>query len=212
MIILDKSKAPLTNLSCLVEDMTRKEYMVSSFIFKYKHVEYIVLVTKAENKNVNGILVIANLLFMKSGDLEYKLSVEAGYRGLFIDAKSLRKYFGIEYQQNLGSILRQFTMRLGEFIPKMMNPQPTLKEKEIMVNYLSSKDSEDPAKVYCFGVKRNPGKGKRSSFNSNKTMLLRPDLFRYFQADKNISFCYTDNPNKEKSDEEILRDFNNKKF
>lgn len=49
------------------------------------------------------------------------------------------------------------------------------------------------------------------SLISDKTKLLRPDLFRYFENDTSISFCYSDDINKENNDSEILRKFSDTK-
>ena len=83
-----------------------------------------------------------------------------------------------------------------------------------MVHTLSKKDSEDPNKVYCFAVKRNPAmkdsltgelkQRKRSVYNDNKTRMLRPSLYKRLGKDHTISFCYSDDPSKDYTDEEII--------
>ena len=49
-----------------------------------------------------------------------------------------------------------------------------------VVQSLSKSDSEDPSKIYCNKVRRNPNNGHRSEFNADKTKLLRPSLYTYF--------------------------------
>ena len=49
-----------------------------------------------------------------------------------------------------------------------------------VVQSLSKSDSEDPSKIYCNKVRRNPNNGYRSEFNADKTKLLRPSLYTYF--------------------------------
>ena len=63
-----------------------------------------------------------------------------------------------------------------------------------MIKSLSKSDSEDPNKVYCYKVRRNP-KGQMRSF---------------FNADKTISFCYSADQNDENDDATILYNFSNK--
>lgn len=46
---------------------------------------------------------------MKSDDLGHELQVESSSQRLFVDAKTLREFFGIEYASNLGSMLHQLT-------------------------------------------------------------------------------------------------------
>ena len=80
-----------------------------AFYFRYKSVVYIVLVKRfvGKEKRVNQYALV-KLHFMKSDDLNDGLEIEANSSKLLIDAKTLRQYFGIEYQDNLGDILKQF--------------------------------------------------------------------------------------------------------
>ena len=80
---------------------------------------------------------------------------------------------------------------------------------------LSHYDKEDANKIYCYKVIRNPKRedgtnGRRSSFNDNKTRLLIPRLYEKLKDDPSISFCYSDDPTMEKSDEEIISNLSSK--
>lgn len=119
----------------------------------------------------------------------------------------MREYFGIEYRENLGNILQQFTENLGRVIPTKMSENSSKMEKSAMVRSLSKSDSEDPNKIYCNKVRRNRDGGQRSEFNSDKTRLLRPMLFREFCNDKSISFCYYADKEMENDDATIIRNF-----
>lgn len=198
----------LENLKSLKDDMVSKNWTICSFIFSYKEIEYIVLVKRfvGTEKRIDTYALV-KLHFMKADDLKDDLQVEANSRGLIIDLKDLRKYFGIEYQENLGDILRQFTERLGRAIPIAVPDNVSAAEKTAMVQSLSKSDSEDPNKIYCTKVKRNPNGGKRSEFNADKTKLLRESLFEHFRNDIGISFCYSDDVNKENDDATILKNF-----
>ena len=200
----------LENLKSLKDDMVSKNWTICSFIFSYKEIEYIVLVKRfvGTEKRVDTYALV-KLHFMKADDLNDDLQVEANSRGLIIDLKDLRKYFGIEYQENLGDILRQFTDRLGGVIPLSVPDKVSVIEKTAMVQSLSKSDSEDPNKIYCTKVKRNPKGGQRSEFNSDKTKLLRETLFKHFRNDIGISFCYSDEASKENDDATILKNFAN---
>lgn len=72
-------------------------------------------------------------------------------------------------------------------------------EKAAMINSLSKSDSENPNKLYCYKIMRNPEGKQRSPFNEDKTKLLYMKLFKYFEKDPTISFCYTEDKGKEKS-------------
>lgn len=198
----------LSNLNELKNDMVDKNWTICSFLFRYKSVVYIVLVKLfvAKEERVNQYALV-KLHFMKHNDLNNELEIEANTYGLLIDARTLRQYFGIEYQDNLGDILKQFTETFGKAIPTNMPNNISNEEKYAMVMSLSISDSENPNKIYCYKIRRNPNGGKRSDFNSDKTKLLRPNLFRRFENEPSVSFCYSDNPLKENDDSTILYNF-----
>lgn len=133
-----------------------------------------------KKKRVNQYALV-KLHFMKRDDLNDGLEIEANSSKLLIDAKILRQYFGIEYQNNLGDILKQFTETFGKAIPMNIPKNISDEEKGAMVKSLSISDSENPNKIYCYKIRRNPSGGKRSDFNSDKTKLLRSGLFRKFE-------------------------------
>ena len=188
--------------------MVAKKWTICSFIFVYKRVEYIVLVKRFVGREQRiEEYALVKLHFIEADNLYHELQVEANSQRLIVEARTLREFFGIEYGDNLGNILKQFTNQLGESIPKKVPEQRTAAEQAALVNSLSRSDAENPNKIYCYGVKRNSNGGQRSEFNSDKTKLLRPDLFRYFENDTSISFCYSDDINKESNDSEILRKF-----
>lgn len=199
----------LSNLKSLKNDMRDKNWAIGSFMFPYKGQEYIVLVKRfvRGEKRANEYALV-KLHFMKSNDLNDDLQVEANSRRLIIGAATLRQYFGIAYSDNIGDILRQFTKQLGRIIPKTVPTNLSDLEKKAIVNSLKGKNNaEDPNKIYCYAIKRNPGKSQRSAFNTNKTRLLRPSLFQYFCNDPSISFCYSCEPLMKNEDATILINF-----
>ena len=198
----------LENLRQLKEDMRNKGWTICSFLFKYKKIEYIVLVNRfvGTEKRIDKYALV-KLHFMKANNLSDELQVEANVKKLIVDPKKLREYFGIEYRENLGNILQQFTENLGRVIPTKMSENSSKMEKSAMVRSLSKSDSEDPNKIYCNKVRRNRDGGQRSEFNSDKTRLLRPMLFREFCNDKSISFCYYADKEMENDDATIIRNF-----
>lgn len=198
----------LENLKSLKEDMKNNGWTICSFIFKYKNKHYIVLVKRFVG-NVQRILkyALVKLEFIKETDLTDLLEVEANSNGLLIDAKTLREYFGIQYSNNLGDIINQFSNQLGDSIPTNIKMNVSDIEKQAMVRSLGISDSEDPEKIYCTMVRRNPEGKKRSEFNSDKTKLLRGELFKWFKDDESISFCYSKEPEKENNDATILKNF-----
>lgn len=198
----------LSNLKELKDDMVNKDWTICSFIFCFKEIEYIVLVKRfVGTEKRRHPYALVKLHFMKAIDLNDDMQVEANSRGLIIEAQALRKYFGIKYTNNLGDILQQFTERLGSVIPKSVPEHILDVERTAMIRSLSRSDGEDPNKIYCNKVRRNPNNDQRSEFNADKTKLLRASLFEYFRNDPNISFCYYNDPAMENDDSTILRNF-----
>lgn len=77
-------------------------------------------------------------------------------------------------------------------------------------------DNENQYKIYCHNIRRNPSKnnglpGKRSQYNDNKTRLLRPNLYEMLKNDESISFCYYEDQNMHRSDNEIIKNWTNNK-
>lgn len=202
----------LKNLKMLKDNMKNNGWTICSFIFRYKNINYIVLVKRFVG-SINRIdnYALVKLEFMKEMDLTDSLEVEANSNRLIIDTKTLREYFGIKYSNNLGNIINQFSEQLGNSIPINIKKSVTNIEKQAMVRSLSISDSEDPEKIYCSMVRRNPQGKTRSEFNSDKTKLLRGELFKNFENDESISFCYSKDPKKEKNDSEILKNFSTPK-
>ena len=201
----------LSKLKQLKEDMEKNEWTITSFLFTYKSIKYIVLVRRfignVKKRNPYALVILD---FFKANDLSCKFSAEANSKMILIDAKALREYFGIEYSENLGDILMQFSKHFGESIPISVSNQFSELQIGLMIKSLSKSDSEDPNKVFCYKVRRNPKGQMRSLFNADKTKILRLSLFNYFQEDKSISFCYSTDKNDENDDATILYNFSSK--
>ena len=156
---------------------------------------------KADMKHLYALV---ELQFMRADDLSDNLICEANSKQLFIDVKTMRKYFGIEYSVNLGTILSAFINYFGQCVPINVREVISKLEIDAMIKALSLNDAEDLEKIYCKNVKRNAVGKKRSNYNSDKIRLLRASLYEKFKDDESISFCFSRNPEDHKSDEEIF--------
>lgn len=199
---------PLDNLKYLKEDMQKKDWTICSFMFQYKSTDYIVLVKRfVGNEKKHNKFAMVKLHFIKCNRTRNELETEANSGGLLIDARTLREYFEIEYAENLGDVLRQFAQTLNRWIPASVPENFSDAQKEAMVRSLSKSDSEDPQKIFCNSVKRNPEGKRRTPYNADKTKLLRRALFNHFETDPSISFCYYAEQSKENDDMTILKNF-----
>ncbi|MFP3833083.1 DUF6037 family protein [Chryseobacterium sp. SIMBA_028] len=202
-----KSAHILQNLKLLKEDMEDKGWVIEAFTFNYKSESYIVLVKLYVEDEKRPEYALLKLEFINANDSSNTLVVPANSNHIMIDPQTLREFFNISYAPNLGEILHQFYLHFSSFIPTHVNPNQPDYIKKLMVSSLSKSDSEDPDKIYCYTVKRNPDNEKRSPFNDNKTQLLRSTLYARFKEERTISFCYSLHQEKEKTDEEILLNF-----
>lgn len=108
----------LKNLKLLKDEMKNKGWTICSFIFSYKNTRYIVLVKRFVGNEIrNDKYALVKLQFMKESDLNDSLEIEANSNKLIADAQMLREYFGINYSNNIGDILKQFTLQFGNSIP-----------------------------------------------------------------------------------------------
>ena len=211
---------PLENLHALKADMEKNGWVIDSFKFYFKKVDYIVLVILYVPDEPRPQYALLQLDFLDAKNFQRHLLVPANAQKLMTDAKIIREFFDIKYEENLGEILLQFSTWLGKFIPDRVNTQKSQTEKEAMVYTLSKKDSDDPSRIYCYAVKRNPTvkdtltgivrQQRRSPYNDNKTRVLRRTLYNRLGGDDTLSFCYSDDPSKSRTDEEIISNWASK--
>ena len=199
------------NFKLLKVDMEEKGWVIEAFSFNYNNIDYVVLVKLYQPHEVKEKhYALLKVEFLKTHNIEDNLIVPANAREFLIDARTLREYFGIVWSENLGNILHQFNEHFAQFIPDKVDLSKSDLFKITMTKSLSESDSEDPSKIYCYGVRRNPDKGTRSIFNDNKSRLLRSKLYEKFMGENTVSFCYSSDKEREKNDAEIIRNFTKK--
>lgn len=200
---------PLRNLKALREAMRRQGWVVTCFDFTYKQRGYYVTVTDYINSPKPDDFALVHLCFMRKTDITDSLSVPANQGGLMVEAQTLREFFGIEWVENLGDILHQFTEQFGKWIPVEIKDLSEGQKKAVVRQLGTSDASDDPDKIYCIDVRRSGKKSdgslkKRSPFNSQKSEFLRPELYAKFKDDLNLRFCYSVDPSAEKTDRQII--------
>lgn len=196
----DKTKkVPLKMLRELRQDMIDKEWVITCFPFTFNKVHCCVLV-KRYTDDVKPKYALLKLQFIKNYDSQIEdFAAPANSSGLMLKNKeisTLLKFFNIVCRVKLGTFFSNFNSCLGEAVPSTIKDEFNETELKLMAKSLNYSESEDPNKIYCFAVKRNPlGKDgiqkKRSIFNDNKTKLLRPYLYKKFGSDETISFNYS---------------------
>lgn len=207
-------RRPLQNLHLLKADMEKNGWMIDSFKFRYKKINYIVLVVLFSPDEPKEKYALVQLDFLNAANFNHHLLVSANAGGIMLSAEELRMFFGIRYAENLGDILQQFTELLGFHVPEKVSASKTKIEKQAIVHKMAQAGCEEPDKIYCYTVKRNPiiidaktgekKQAKRTPENDSKTKMLRRTLYDRLGKDKSISFCYSDDPAISRTDEDII--------
>ena len=207
-------RRPLQNLHLLKTDMEKKGWMIDSFKFRFKKINYIVLVILFTPGEPKAKYALVQLDFLNAANFNHHLLVYANAGGIMLSAEELRKFFGIRYAENLGDILQQFTELLGFHVPEKVSASKSKIEKQAITQKFTRTGCEEPDKIYCYTVKRNPvmidsktgemKQAKRTKENDSKTKMLRRTLYDRLGKDDSISFCYSDDPAMSRTDEEII--------
>lgn len=207
-------RRPLQNLHLLKADMEIKGWMIDSFKFRYKKNNYIVLVILFAPDEPRDKYALVQLDFLNAANFNHHLLVSANAGGIMLSAEELRMFFGIRYKENLGEILQQFTELLGFHVPEKASASKSKIERQAIAHKMSQTGCEEPDKIYCYTVKRNPviidaktgekKQAKRTKENDSKTRMLRKTLYDRLGKDESISFCYSNDPAMSCNDEEII--------
>lgn len=191
----------LENIYLLKEDLERKNWCISSFPFKYKKNDYVVVFEILEKPHKKYYCVA--LTFYNEHD--ECLTMYANNKTLSFDFAEFCRFFDIRYENGKYEFVNEFKVLINNAVPKTQPEKFTDEETTVMVRQLNKRDNEDLDAIYCFGAYHNPGNKKRTKYNSDKTKLLRPNLFEEFGRDTKISFKFSPDPLKHKEDFEIRR-------
>lgn len=130
---------PLQNIHSFKADMEQKGWVIDSFKFRFKKIDYIVLVILFSPEDRKEQYALVQLDFLDAKNFDNHLLVSANAGGLMIGAEELRMFFGIRYKPNLGEILQQFATELGYHIPETVSAAKSSIEKQAIVHTLNKK-------------------------------------------------------------------------
>ncbi|OBX60993.1 hypothetical protein A9299_11910, partial [Moraxella osloensis] len=159
----------------------------------------------------------AKLEFIDPADVNNKIVAYATlYRVSFINISEFAKFFKLGWMgdgQGIKGVLERFSENF-ENIPSSVN----LKEKDENQKLLIAAryNPKNPKAIYCIGVKRNglrkDGEPKvRRESNTEIAQQLYPMLFEIFCHHTNISFRFSADKRKERTNEEIIANFHAQK-
>ena len=206
----------LENLKLLRDGMKSLEWYMTIFEISYNKDRYYILVKRYQENEHKPKYALVKLEFLRYSDIDDTFEVWANSQCLDgFDIKEFREYFHINYGPNLRDIVKQFTKCLGLQIPTNIKLE-MIEDRayDILLKELSRADSDDPAKKYCYALRRNPKingvQTHRSVYNNQKAKMLRQSLYnRLFHNndDRTISFCFSSKISDSKSDDEIIKNF-----
>lgn len=209
---IDIMNVRFINLVYLKKDMEKKGWIIDSFPFSYNGVNTIVVITlykDGERKPTEN--TVARVCFVLRSDASVDLNATADLWNVrFNSVSEFCDFWHIQYQNQGRLLFEDFSSYFAKYIPQ---EKTVYKQDEIERRILGGRvDGNDPLAIYCMDVRRNGRRSdgtpnQRSIENSNKAETLRPKLFHRFRADMNLSFFFSKDPNEEKTDEKILRQY-----
>lgn len=206
----------MSDLKQVVREMISLDFALAPTDFTYNDRSYFVLIKRyTEAKPVGEEFALARLEFILRSDTSTSGQWAANSVGLMGDPGEIRTFFGIPYHEGgVGDALQTLYAHLGRTLFSNLRMRLTREEETLAVASLSRSEGQDPDQVYCFTVHRNPINEKtgrreqRTPFNSQKAAILRPELYGRFKHDRGISFYFSKDKSRERTDDQILRLFN----
>lgn len=208
----ENTKLLFNNLPYLLKDMENKSWIIDSFPFQYKRKQYIVILKLfKESDKKPSKYAKAEVEFITSNNINSSIKGYIDFFNVHFDnVKVFCDFFGVEIKNANRNLFQDFSRIFSKFIP---NEKTIYKNDHKESKLIGSRaEGNNPNAIYCFDVRRNGSRNdgllqKRSTKNSNKTQSLRPELYKKFCSDKNLSFFFSDKKEDEKSDPEIMRAF-----
>ncbi|UDN58783.1 MULTISPECIES: DUF6037 family protein [unclassified Clostridioides] len=199
------------NLPKLLNDMRKKQWVIDSFQFKYKDKIYIVILTKyKEGEHKPSKYAVARIEFIELDNIHNSITGYIDFFNVYFRSnQEFCDFFGIKDRFANRDLFNDFSEIFAKYIPE----EKIINKSDVERRIIGSKvEGGNPNAIYCYDVRRN-GKREdgspnvRSIENSNKAQALRPELYKKYQRDMNLSFFFSDDPNKERTDDEIYKSF-----
>ena len=198
------------NLPELLNDMNRLGWIIDSFPFEYNGKQTIVILTLytlRERKPSEYAQV--KLEFISQDDANHSIKAYADFYEVHFN--SVREFFDFFDINRLdGNRFREIFINFSECFARVIPMQKVINKPPLERELIGRRaEGNNPNAIYCFDVRRNGRRSdgtpnSRSIENSNKAEMLRPELYHRYRHDPNLSFFFSDNPNEERTDEEII--------
>ena len=200
----------LSNVKRLFKKMQDAERVSVAFDYQYNACKCVVLFSD-NTLSGNDPSEIVSIVFIDRNDISRFLESTSNGFGIKFNggANGFRSFFRINpYQPNTSDIIKSFMAHFDRNVPQHLSPTSD-EMKDVLRNYVSNSDPEDPKALYLFSIRHN-GKTKdgkqmrRTYYNEHKTIILYPEIYKFFKDIPEVSFCYTTDPSKEVAEPEAI--------
>lgn len=205
----------LSHIKSLHEDLRKKEWYITAFpLNNFLGHNYAVVFEDLRAIDMGSRYYAVELTFIDMADENRILVIRANSYGLAeTHLAEAYVYFGVRIEGNGNYDPRWIIYNaLNTACPESFIVHPE-NMKQYILNKVNNRDVANGNGLYCYTARHNGVKADgtpmyRSEFNTAKTKLLRETLFaRLGQNDSTISFCYSENDSDEKTDAEIIYNF-----
>lgn len=205
---MDLAELRYENLRLLLKDMEEKGWIIDSFPFQYNKVNAIVILKRYKyGERKPNKYAKAKLEFIQRENIHNSISAYIDFFEVHFESVSqFVEFFNIENRNFGRHLFFEFSIYFARFIPR----EKIVCKNDILERRLLGGRAEgnNPNAVYCFDVRRNGTKengepNERSIENSNKAAALRPELYKLYKDELNLSFFFSENEMDELSDEII---------
>ncbi len=204
-----------TKMPHLLNDMQIRDWENDTFQLEFNGVRCVVLLSLLmEDEVITHKHILAKrdhlkvkLQFIEPNNITNRITAYADfYECLFEDNVKFYDFFNVEGGDKNSEIFKHFDEVLAAVMPSVKEiVKKDEVERQVLLRELAPLEED---KIYCYdayatGHVHNGEWRKRSTKNSNKAALLRPELYATLKSDPHLSFFFSDDPNRECSDEEI---------
>ena len=198
------------NLPELLNDMNRLGWIIDSFPFEYNGKQTIVILTLYTlRERKPSAYAQVKLEFISQDDANHSIKAYADFYEVYFN--SVTDFFDFFDINRLdGNKAREIFINFSECFARVIPMQKVINKPPLERELIGRRaEGNNPNAIYCFDVRRNGRRldgtpNSRSIENSNKAEILRPELYHKYRHDLNLSFFFSDNPNEERTDEEII--------
>lgn len=198
------------NLPELLNDMNRLGWIIDSFPFEYNGKQTVVILTLYTlRERKPSAYAQVKLEFISQDDANHSIKAYADFYEVYFN--SVTDFFDFFDINRLdGNKAREIFINFSECFARVIPMQKVINKPPLERELIGRRaEGNNPNAIYCFDVRRNGRRSdgtpnSRSIENSNKAEILRPELYHKYRHDLNLSFFFSDNPNEERTDEEII--------